>query len=214
MSASQIYLPEEYRCLDLGCGTGMLTCAAAFLCDVVFAVDCDIEALRVAQENARSVELDDTTNFILARVRIGSNSRVANKGASKRKGTGRGGGRGRGRGVRSPQRSTKEILIEGLSDGIPMKDNCVDTVISNPPFGTKMNEGIDAQFLRSATRLARKAVYSFHKTSTRPFLSKLVAEWGFKLEVVAEMKFDIPQSYKFHKQATKDVEVDLLRVVI
>lgn len=85
-----------------------------------------------------------------------------------------------------------------------------------PPyyFFAKMNEGIDAQFLRSSTRLARKSVYSFHKTSTRPFLSKLVAEWGYKLEVAAEMKFDIPQSYKFHKQATKDVEVDLLRVVI
>ena len=123
-------------------------------------VDCDIEALCVAQENACSVELDDTINFIQAIVRIGSNSIVATRGASKQKGT----GRGHGRGQRPPQRNTKELLIEGLGDGIPMKDNCVDSmfpdcfhlllvcfhsqflllfafwkaVISNPPFGTKV----------------------------------------------------------------------------
>jgi len=185
----------------------MLTCAAAFVCDVVIAVDCDSEALHIAQENAYSIDLDDSINFIQAEIKIGSkpNSKLPKKDAAKRKGA-----------TRSQQsaRCTKEVLIEGLDDGIPMTDKCVDTVLTNPPFGTKQNAGIDAQFLRSATRLARKAVYSFHKRSTRSFLVKLVTEWGYKVEVVAEMKFDIPQSYKFHKQITKDVEVDLLRVVI
>ena len=36
-------------------------------------------------------------------------------------------------------------------------------------------------------------------------------EWGVKLEVVAELKFDIPQMYKFHKKKSVDVEVDFLR---
>jgi len=200
--------PKDCRCLDLGCGTGMLSCAAAFVCDVVIAVDCDSEAMHVAKDNAYSIDLDDSINFIQAEVKIGSkpNSKLPKKDATKRKG-------GAVRGRRSA-RCTKELLIEGQDDGIPMTDKCVDTVLTNPPFGTKHNAGIDAQFLRSATRLARKAVYSFHKRSTRGFISKLVTGWGYKVDVVAEMKFDIPQSYKFHKQRTRDIEVDLLRVVI
>lgn len=42
-----------------------------------------------------------------------------------------------------------------------------DTVIMNPPFGTKKNAGVDIQFLKTAISLARKVVYSLHKTSTR-----------------------------------------------
>jgi len=83
----------------------------------------------------------------------------------------------------------------------------------SPPFGTKNNEGIDVQFLKTAIRLARRAVYSFHKTSTRPFLMKLLREkWGLNAEVVAEMRFDIPNMYKFHKHKSVDVEVDLIRI--
>ncbi len=83
----------------------------------------------------------------------------------------------------------------------------------SPPFGTKNNEGIDVQFLKTAVRLARRAVYSFHKTSTRPYLMKLLREkWGLNAEVVAEMKFSIPNMYKFHKFKCVDVNVDLLRI--
>ena len=40
-------------------------------------------------------------------------------------------------------------------------------------------------------------------------------DWGFpESEVVAEMRFDIPKSYDFHKSKTKDVEVDLIRIFV
>jgi predicted RNA methylase len=98
-------------------------------------------------------------------------------------------------------------------DGIPIQSKIVDTVITNPPFGTKNNEGIDVQFLKTAIRLARHAVYSFHKTSTRSYMIKLIREsWGLNVEVVAQMKFDIPNMYKFHKQKSVDVDVDLIRI--
>lgn len=42
-----------------------------------------------------------------------------------------------------------------------------DTVILNPPFGTKHNAGMDVKFLKRAFLLARTSVYSLHKTSTR-----------------------------------------------
>lgn len=90
------------------------------------------------------------------------------------------------------------------------------TVLTNPPFGTKNdNAGIDLQFLRTATRLARKSVYSFHKRSTRPFLLKTIqGDWGYDAKVVAEMAFDVPNMYKFHTQKSKDIEVDLIRVSV
>ena len=71
---------------------------------------------------------------------------------------------------------------------------------------------MDLRFLRTATRLARRAVYSFHKTSTRSFLQKTVEGWGYTFEVVAEMRFDIGNTYKFHKDKSRDIEVDLIRV--
>ena len=37
-------------------------------------------------------------------------------------------------------------------------------------------------------------------------------KWGLNAEVVAEMRFDIPNMYKFHKQKSVDVEVDLIRI--
>lgn len=41
-----------------------------------------------------------------------------------------------------------------------------DTVIMNPPFGTKNNEGIDCELLVIAFRLSKNVVYSLHKSST------------------------------------------------
>jgi tRNA G10 N-methylase Trm11 len=70
------------------------------------------------------------------------------------------------------------------ADGIPLRSKCVDTVITNPPFGTKNNAGMDIRLLRAATRLASRAVYSFHK------------------------------SYAIHKEKCVFVQVDLLRMTL
>jgi len=45
--------------------------------------------------------------------------------------------------------------------------NFEDIVITNPPFGTSKNEGIDVEFVIKAIELASIAVYSIHKTVTR-----------------------------------------------
>ena len=42
-----------------------------------------------------------------------------------------------------------------------------DTVIMNPPFGTKTQKGVDLVFLQAASLMAEHSVYSLHKTSTR-----------------------------------------------
>lgn len=42
-----------------------------------------------------------------------------------------------------------------------------ETVIMNPPFGTKHNAGMDIKFLETGIALATGTVYSLHKTTTR-----------------------------------------------
>ncbi|XP_077813298.1 rRNA N(6)-adenosine-methyltransferase METTL5 isoform X6 [Macaca mulatta] len=86
-----------------------------------------------------------------------------------------------------------------------------DTVIMNPPFGTKNNKGTDMAFLKTALEMARTAVYSLHKSSTREHVQKKAAEWKIKIDIIAELRYDLPASYKFHKKKSVDIEVDLIR---
>jgi predicted RNA methylase len=84
-----------------------------------------------------------------------------------------------------------------------------DTVLMNPPFGTR-NTGIDTVFLNKAMAHSN-AVYSLHKTSTRDHFVRIAEARGWKLEVLAELRYDLPKMHKHHKQKSKDIEVDLLR---
>ncbi|XP_010889229.1 rRNA N6-adenosine-methyltransferase METTL5 isoform X2 [Esox lucius] len=86
-----------------------------------------------------------------------------------------------------------------------------DTVIMNPPFGTKHNQGMDMQFLKTALTMATTAVYSLHKTSTRDHIQKKASDWGVNMKVIAELRYDLPASYKFHKKKSVDIKVDFLR---
>ena len=221
--------------LDLGCGTGNLGLAFAMVkSDFVYLVDCDSDALELARENVEMLEEEELigsasededgccmgVELIRAKLKYDPPKQKSAGGGrgggrgNKGRGRGRGGRGGRGRGSSQPnEQLLLDPKIDTRDDGIPLPSKMVDTVITNPPFGTKNNEGIDVQFLKTAIRLARRSVYSFHKTSTRPFLVKLLRDkWGLNIEVVAEMKFDIPNMYKFHKQKCVDVEVDLIRV--
>merc|ERR1712098_156021 len=56
----------------------------------------------------------------------------------------------------------------------------VDTVVMNPPFGTKHNKGLDMKFLQSGLEMASGAVYSLHKSSTRDHVLSKAKEWGQK----------------------------------
>lgn len=46
-------------------------------------------------------------------------------------------------------------------------ENYFDTVVMNPPFGTKNNAGIDMKFLKMGLDLSCDSVYSLHKSTTR-----------------------------------------------
>ncbi|KAK4323543.1 hypothetical protein Pmani_005775 [Petrolisthes manimaculis] len=86
-----------------------------------------------------------------------------------------------------------------------------DTVLLNPPFGTKHNPGTDVAFLQTALEISHGAVYSLHKTSTRTHIVKKAGDWGVKAEVLAKLRYDLPNTYKFHKKASVDIDVDFIR---
>ncbi|GBN21479.1 Methyltransferase-like protein 5 [Araneus ventricosus] len=86
-----------------------------------------------------------------------------------------------------------------------------DTVILNPPFGTKSNKGIDMMFLKTALSLARHTVYSLHKSSTIEHIGKKAKQWNVKMEPLYEMVFNVNKSRKQHKSESRDFQVHLLR---
>lgn len=97
-------------------------------------------------------------------------------------------------------------------DSLEQMHKKFDTVIMNPPFGTKHNKGIDMLFVKQGLKLARNAVYSLHKTSTRDHIMKKAKEdWGVDMQVIAELRYDLPATYKHHKKDSVDIQVDFIR---
>jgi len=90
-------------------------------------------------------------------------------------------------------------------------ENRVDTVVMNPPFGTKHNKGLDMKFLQAGLLVASTAVYSLHKTSTREHVMTKAKDWGVKAQVLAELRYDLPATFKHHKKASVDIQVDFIR---
>ena len=88
-----------------------------------------------------------------------------------------------------------------------------ETVIMNPPFGTKKNAGIDMEFVKTALMMSTNAVYSLHKTATRKHLVKKAKDWGVSIDILGEFRFDLANTFKCHKKKDKevDVEVDFVR---
>lgn len=96
-------------------------------------------------------------------------------------------------------------------------DDCVqsksfDTVIMNLPFARDIKA--DIQFLKTAIRLANNAVYLIQKTSTRKYIMNMANKLGIYAKVIAEVRFNLPSSNKFHKQDYVDIHVDLIRFIL
>lgn len=223
-SIEQAYGDIEGRIVgDFGTGTGILGIGCAVLgADLVVGVDMDEDAILQAVQNAEDIGVDEVMEFVRADVttvdkllRFGCNAEVLEGGASCSKeppvkdeaeeGAAAAGGAGEG----GP----------GLAAGalVPVKSplRLFDTVVMNPPFGTR-KAGVDMEFLAAglaACHPTRGVVYSMHKSSTRAHIARTATEsWGVAFEVVAELRFDIPATYAFHREAVVDVAVDLIRL--
>jgi putative methylase len=86
----------------------------------------------------------------------------------------------------------------------------VDTVLMNPPFGTKRPHA-DLQFLQVALRTS-SVTYSIHKSSTRSYLLGWLRGHDAKAEVIMTTKMEIPHLFSFHRKKRHYVDVDIFRI--
>lgn len=106
---------------------------------------------------------------------------------------------------------TAGVHIEWVQSDMEKIKGKFDTVIMNPPYGTRTIHA-DTGFLEKAFQLA-PVVYSIHKSSTREFLFQFVTRSGCKVDQVRSMRMEIPHLFQFHEKKRKTVEVDLYRLV-
>ncbi|HEX9240029.1 MAG TPA: METTL5 family protein [Candidatus Bathyarchaeia archaeon] len=86
-----------------------------------------------------------------------------------------------------------------------------DTVIMNPPYGTR-SPHLDVRFLERAFELAPVS-YSIHKSSTREYLNGVIAKKNRRVDAMRNMTLNIPHLFPFHHKKWNNVEVDLYRIV-
>jgi len=87
-----------------------------------------------------------------------------------------------------------------------------DTVIMNPPFGTRIQHK-DRVFLWKALDVG-KVVYSLHKRSTRRYLLDFIASRNGIVHGLFEFDLEIPHMFSFHEEEKYSVEVDLYRILL
>ncbi len=85
-----------------------------------------------------------------------------------------------------------------------------DTVIMNPPFGTKKAH-VDKIFLRKAIGIGG-VVYSIHKSATRDHLLRYLDRCGSRVRSVHEYTLDIPRMFEHHRKQRHPVKVDCFRI--
>ena len=88
-----------------------------------------------------------------------------------------------------------------------------DYTISNPPFGVQSIENADLNFLKLAFKYTEEGIFSMHKTSTKDFLIKVFEENKFSVLDVKDIKFNIPKTYKFHKEESKNIDVSFFHAI-
>ncbi len=85
----------------------------------------------------------------------------------------------------------------------------VDTVIQNPPFGSKRRHA-DTTFLDVALKKA-KVVYSLHSAGNSEFLRKFALERGAILTHVERWPFPLRRIFPHHRRRVVEIPVEILR---
>lgn len=109
-------------------------------------------------------------------------------------------------------RSSRQLGLETdwvLAD-IETLRGTVDTVVMNPPFGTKRPHA-DIEFLQAALRIG-KVVYSIHKSSTRRHLTSWLREHASRADRIVTTRMEIPHQFSFHTKSKGFVVIDVFRI--
>ena len=100
--------------------------------------------------------------------------------------------------------------VDWIVDDLEAVQGKFDTVVMNPPFGTKKKH-LDRIFLRKAISIA-STVYSIHKSSTQEYILSYVSRQGCKVRSIHEHRLDIPKMFEHHMKRRYSVNVDCYRI--
>ena len=103
------------------------------------------------------------------------------------------------------------VEVKWVVSDIDEVEGKYDTVIMNPPYGTR-SPHLDVKFLERAFELA-PVLYSIHKSSTRDYLRSFIEKKNRKVDFVRSMSLHIPHLLPFHQKKWKNVTVDLYRIL-
>lgn len=101
---------------------------------------------------------------------------------------------------------TSSVIIREVN----MTDENADTIIMNPPFGTRTKHA-DTDFLDYASAHAR-VIYTFHKTSTLAHLEKHVRQLGKNIVMRSDYKFPLRATMPHHTKKQELIDVTLLLI--
>ncbi len=167
------------RVLDLGCGTGRLALAAAFLdAQSVVGVDIDKTAVRMAFENSAQTNLKANVNWVVGDIDAvaGSFDTVLQNppfGVQKRA-------------------ADRRFLEKALEVG-----NVVYSLHNHPYTDTRLLSRLKA----SGVGLLQDA--------PSPFIQRFVEAHGGRVEAVFTLPLVIPRMFDFHTKARQEIVIDL-----
>ena len=209
---------EGRAVVDLGVGGGVLTIASLLMgAAKVTGLDLDPNALDLTRENCAA--FDPPLEPTLAIARIPQDIARARRGVTREE-IRCIDARDTALSARVPTEQSEDVgettrretttSVDGTT--IDLASLRADTVIMNPPFGTR-RRGADVGFLRAGLMIARRAVYSLNKTSTRAFVEKHATRTlrAASATVLAELRYELPRTYAHHRQDVVEIEVDLWR---
>jgi predicted RNA methylase len=107
--------------------------------------------------------------------------------------------------------SLASVHVEWIVSDIMDVDGIYDTVVMNPPYGTRTPH-LDVQFLERAFELA-PVCYSIHKSATRDHLRGVIMRKNRKIDAIRGTTLRIPYQFSFHQKRWKNVEVDIYRII-
>ena len=105
-----------------------------------------------------------------------------------------------------------KVEIEWIVGDLDAVHGRLDTVIMNPPFGTKRRH-LDKVFLRKAVKTGR-IVYSIHKSATREHILSYLKRRGCAVHAIHEYTLDLPKMFEHHRKRRYPVKVDCYRIEV
>ncbi len=178
--------------IDLGCGTGVFAISSALLnARCAMGVDIDSSAIKIAKKTVNNMKISNV-NFITEDINNLENFDLEND---------------------SNLNNNSNNLNNNFNNYDYLKNLKFETAITNPPFGAQSRgkRGADRIFMKIALNLA-KVVYSFHIAETKDFVTNFYENLGGNITHEFFYKFPLLNTYEFHTQESRDIEVIVFRV--